>query len=82
MPANLDQWVQLQMDILTITQSDGLKYELRVGAIQEMYWQKEVSKQHFDWLRTNVENGFFREPKVLQKARELVQELKVEVREP
>src|SRR5436190_24192130 len=36
---HLQQWIQLQVDILEKTESDPLKNELRLGAIQEMYWE-------------------------------------------
>jgi len=74
-PDHLQQWIQLQVDILEKTEADPSKNELRLGAIQEMYWEKEASRQYLVWLQKSIETGVFKDQKVQQKAEELVRDL-------
>jgi len=71
----LQQWIQLQVDILEKTESDPLKNELRLEAIQEMYFETEASRQHLPWLKKSIETGLFKEQGVQQKAQELLHDL-------
>lgn len=72
---HLKEWIQLQVDILEETESDPLKNELRLGAIQQMFFETEVSRPHLAWLKKSVEAGLFREQEVQRKAQELLQDL-------
>jgi len=78
-PENLKAWIDLQVEILEKTQTDPLKNELRRGAIQQMYWQREASRPHLQWLKAKIESHAFIEKEVEQQARELVSDLEHDV---
>jgi len=69
------EWIQLQVDILEKTESDPLKNDLRLGAIQQMFFETEASRPHLAWLKKSIEAGLFKERGVQQKARELLHDL-------
>src|SRR5262249_53504820 len=69
------QWIQLQVRILQETVADPLKDEIRVSAIQEMYWNTEASREYLTWLKSGLESGFFKEARVRKKAEEIVHDL-------
>ncbi|HTS17543.1 MAG TPA: hypothetical protein VMP11_08220 [Verrucomicrobiae bacterium] len=68
-------WIQLQVDILQGTRSDPLKEEIRTMAVQELGMTPKFGIAHRDWLKDGLATDFFAEPKVQQKAREVLQEL-------
>jgi hypothetical protein len=72
---HLDEWIQLQVDILEQTESDPLKSELRLGAIQQMIFETEASRPYLAWLKKSIDVGLFKEPAVQQKAKELLHDL-------
>ena len=73
--AELKLWIQLQADILRGTRSDPLKEEIRIMAVQEIGMTPAFGIAYRDWLKDGLATNFFTEPKVQQKAREVLQEL-------
>jgi hypothetical protein len=71
----LKLWIQLQPDILQGTRSDPLKEEIRIMAVQELGMTPKFGIAYRDWLKDGLTTNFFTEPKVQQKAREVLQEL-------
>jgi hypothetical protein len=72
---HLSEWIQLQVEILEKTENDPLKNQLRLGAIQQMYFETEASRPHFDWLKRGIETSLFKEQGVQQKAQDLLHDL-------
>jgi hypothetical protein len=71
----LKSWIQLQVDILQKTRSDPLKEEIHIMAVQELGRTPKFGIAYRDWLKAGLATNFFTEPKVQQKAREVLQEL-------
>jgi hypothetical protein len=71
----LKLWIQLQVDILQGTRSDPLKEEIRIMAVQELGMTPKFGIAYRDWLKDGLATNLFTEPKVQQKAREVLIEL-------
>jgi hypothetical protein len=71
----LKLWIQLQPDILQGTRTDPLKEEIRIMAVQELAETPEFGIAYRDWLKAGLATNFFTEPKVQEKAREVLQQL-------
>lgn len=72
---DLRQWIQFQVDILETTTNDPLKDQLRIGAIQQMYFYPDISRAYLPWLEKGLKTGLFIDPEVQKKADELVHEI-------
>src|ERR1039458_2806068 len=71
-PEELELWMRLQVDILEQTRSDPLKDQIRLSAIQEFYYRPKVSQRYLPWLKQGLETNLFSEPRVAEKARQVV----------
>jgi len=69
---NLNQWLEFQVEILTKTQNDPLKEEVRIMAAQEFGHHPEASYSYLAWLKDGLTQKLFKEPKVEQKVRDVV----------
>lgn len=69
------RWIQFQVEILQKTQNDPLKEEVRIMAIQELGDYPDISRVYLPWLKDGLATNFFKEPKVEQKARDVLRKL-------
>jgi hypothetical protein len=69
------EWIQLQIDILEQTENDIQKQDLRLSAIQELYWEYRDLLPHYAWLTNALKNGLFVDAAVQKQAKELADEL-------
>jgi len=76
---DLGQWIQFQVEILETTTNDPLKDQLRMGAIQQMYFNPDISRAYLPWLEKGLDTGLFIDPEVQKKADELAHEMQVNV---
>ena len=70
----LKSWIQFQADILQATRSDPLKEEIRIMAVQELGETPKFGIAYRDWLKDGLATNLFTEPKVQQKARQVLQD--------
>lgn len=64
-----------QPEIVQGTRSDPLKDEIRIMAVQELGTTPKFGVAYRDWLKDGLATNLFMEPKVQEKAREVLQEL-------
>jgi hypothetical protein len=57
------------------TKSDPLKEEIRIMAVQELGDVPKFGIAYRDWLKDGLATNLFTEPRVQQKAREVLQNL-------
>ena len=74
-PEELELWMRLQVDILEQTRKDPLKDQIRLSAIQQFYNYPTASQHYLPWLKQGLETNLFSEPRVAEKARQVVLEL-------
>jgi hypothetical protein len=74
-PEQIEEWIQLQVDILEQTRSDPLKSGLRMSAIQQLYYFSDQARSRLAWFRNGLATNLFVDHEVEQKAREILSEM-------
>ncbi|HTB84148.1 MAG TPA: hypothetical protein VK742_10885 [Candidatus Sulfotelmatobacter sp.] len=75
--SELESWLRFQVDVLEQTKSDPLKEEIRIMAVQELGTTPKLGIVYHDWLKDALTTNLFTEPKVKQKAQEVLKELEL-----